>query len=97
MANFTVWLAVLLLEHTLAELAEAEGADKMLGVELVTQSSNAASSDRGSTATAERPLPLMKVQGAQGPSVHLKETPVFEGLQAVLEMYYIGGHGQCTG
>lgn len=85
MANLAVWLPVLLLEHTLAQLAEAEGADKVLWVELVTQSGDTASGDGGSTAAAEHPLPLMEVQGAQGPPTHLKETPVFERLQAVLE------------
>lgn len=87
MAHLAVGLAVLLLEHPLAELAEAEGADEVLGVELVTQSGDAAPSDGGSAATAERSLPLVEVQGAQRSPVHLKETPILERLQAVLETH----------
>ncbi len=83
-ADGAVWLPSLLLEDSLAELPQTEGAHKVLGVKLAIQSRDAAARDGLTTATAESALPGVKVQRAEGSTIQLHETAVSERLQTVL-------------
>lgn len=74
----------MLLEHPLAEHSQAEGADKVLRVELEVHGRDAAADDGLAAAPAQHALAGVVVQRAEGPAVQFQEAAAGEGLQAVL-------------
>ena len=98
-AVLTVRLVVLLLEGALVELLEAEGADEVLGVELLGHGGDAAARDGLLAARAQRAPPLVVVRLAVGLPLVLKEAAVDERREALLEteegggLFRLGGWG----
>lgn len=80
-----VRLVVLLLEGSFVELLQAEGAHKVLRVELLGHGSDAAARDRLLAAGAQRAAALVVVHLAVRLPVVLKEAPVHEGGEALLQ------------
>lgn len=83
-AALAVGLVVLLLEGALVELLEAEGAHKMLGVELLGHGGDAAARDGLLAARAQRAAPLVVVHLTVGLPVVLKEAAIDKGREAFL-------------
>lgn len=84
-AVLAVGLVVLLLEGPLVELLEAEGADEVLGVELLGHGGDAAAGDGFLAAGAERAAPLVVVHLAVGLPVVLEEAAVNKRGEALLQ------------
>lgn len=81
-----VGLIVLLLERSFVELLQAEGADEVLGVELLAHGGDAAACDWLLAARAERAAPLVVVDLAVGLALVLEEAAVDEGGEALLRI-----------
>lgn len=84
-ASQTVGLPILLLEHALVDLSQAEGTNKVLGVKFAAKRRDAASRDGLTTAAAQSALPGVEVQGAERSSIKLHEAAISEWLQTVLD------------
>jgi hypothetical protein len=76
----TVRLLSLLLESSLIELLQAEGADEMFRVELPEHGGDAATGNRFVAAGAQRAAESVEVGLAVGPVLVLEEVPLVEGL-----------------
>ena len=85
-AALAVGLVVLLLESAFVQLLEAEGADEVLGVELLAHGADAAARDGLLAAGAERAASLVVVHLAERLAVVLEETPIDEGGEALLRI-----------
>lgn len=83
-AALAVGLVVLLLEGALVELLEAEGADKVLRVELLAHGGDAAARDGLLAARAQRAAPLVVVRLAVRLPVVVEEAAVDEWREALL-------------
>lgn len=83
-AALAVGLVVLLLEGALVELLEAEGADKVLRVELLAHGGDAAARDGLLAAGAQRAAPLVVVRLAVRLAVMVEEAAVDERREALL-------------
>lgn len=81
-----VGLLVLLLECSFVELLQAEGAHKVLRVELLAHGGDAAARDGLLAARAERAAPLVVVDLAVRLAVVLEETAVHKGGEALLRI-----------
>lgn len=79
----TIRLVVLFFKSAFVELFEAEGADKVLGVELLGHGRDAASGDGFLAAGAERAAPLVVVNLAVRLPVVLEETAVHKRGEAL--------------
>lgn len=95
-----IGLFVLLLEGAFVELLEAEGANKMLRVELPAHGGDAAAGDGFLAAGTERATLLVVMDFAEGAPTMLKEATVHEWGVAFLEQR--ANHGglkkaTCTG
>lgn len=84
-ARVAVGLVVLLFEGAFVELLEAEGADKVLRVELARHGCDAAAGDGLLAARTERAPLLVVVDLAEGAAAVLKEASVHKGRVAFLE------------
>lgn len=80
-----VWLVLLLLEGSLVQLLEAEGADKVFRVEFLKHGRNAAPGDRLGAAGAQRSALGVVVSLTVRQSLVVEEGAALEGLSAVLE------------
>jgi hypothetical protein len=76
----TVRLFSLLLESSLVELLQAEGADEMFRVELPEHGGDAATGNRFVAAGAQRAAESVEVGLAVGPVLVLEEVAFVEGL-----------------
>ena len=76
----TVRLFSLLLESSLVELLQAEGADEMLRVELPEHGGDAATGNRFVAAGAQRASEGVEVGLAVRPVLVLEEVPLVKGL-----------------
>lgn len=84
-ASQTVGLPILLLEHALVDLSQAEGTNKVLGVKFAAKRRDAASRDGLATAAAQSALPGVEVEGAERSSIQLHEAAISEWFQTVLD------------
>lgn len=84
-AAVTVGFVVLLFEGAFVELLQAEGADKVLRVELLGHGCDAASCDGLLAAGAEGAAPLVVVHFTVGLAVVLEETSVHKWREALLQ------------
>lgn len=84
-AAVAVRLVVLLLEGSFVELLQAEGAHKVLRVELLGHGGDAAARDRLLAAGAKRAAALVVVHLAVRLAVVLKEAPIHKGGEALLQ------------
>lgn len=78
-----VGLVVLFFKSAFVELLEAEGTHKVLGVELLGHSSDAASGDGLLAAGAEGAAPLVVMHLAVRLTVVLKETAIYKRREAL--------------
>lgn len=83
-AALAVGLVILLLEGALVELLEAEGADKVLRVELLAHGGDAAARDGLLAARAQRAAPLVVVRLAVRLPIVVEEAAVDERREALL-------------
>ncbi len=81
-----VWFVILFFEGAFVELLQAEGADKVLWVELLGHGCDAASRDGLLTAGAEGAAPLVVVHFTVRLAVVLEETSVHKRGEALLHM-----------
>lgn len=84
-AALAVGLVVLLLEGAFVKLLEAEGAHKVLWVELLAHCGDAATGDGLLAARAQRATPLMVVRLTVRLALVVKEAAVYEWSEALLE------------
>lgn len=84
-AGPAIHLVAVLAEGAFLQLAQAVGADKVLGVVLAPCSCDAASGHRAAAAVADVALLLVEVQLAVGTSLQLEEGAAGEAAQALLE------------
>lgn len=84
-ARVAVGLVVLLFEGAFVELLEAEGADKVLRVELARHGGDAAARDGLLAARAERATLFVVVDLAEGAAAVLEETSIHKGCITFLE------------
>lgn len=78
-----VGLVILFFKSAFVELLEAEGTHKVLGVELLGHSCDAASGDGLLAAGAERAAPLVIMHLTVRLTVMLKETAIYKGGEAL--------------
>lgn len=83
-AGPAVHLVAVLTEGAFLQLAQAVGADEVLGVVLAPRGCDAAASHGAATAVADAALPLVEVQLTVGPTLHLEEGATGEAAQAFL-------------
>lgn len=83
-AAVTVWLVVLLLERALVQLLQAEGAHKVLRMELLEHGRNAASGDRFRAASAQGTAFGVIMRLTVWKSLVVEEGTALERLTAVL-------------
>lgn len=84
MAGLAVHLVAVLAEGALLQLAQAVGADEVLGVVLAPAGRDAAAGHGAAAAVADAALPLVEVQLAVGPTLQLEEGAVGEAAEALL-------------
>lgn len=84
-AALAVGFVVLLFEGSLVQLLQAEGADEMLGMELLAHGWDAAARDGFLTAGTQRPPAGVIMNLTVRLPVVLEETAVYEGCETLLQ------------
>lgn len=96
-AGLAVHLVALLAEGAFLQLAQAVGADEVLGVVLAPRGRDAAAGHRAAAAVADVALSLVEVQLAVGPTLELEEGAAGEAAQALLGEEEMEAAGPASG